>query len=154
MTTVTVERLSIDKNNQYVWKPCTIELDTDSDFDINEDLIDKELSRQGQLMVQYGDLMAEMQAMLQRKEEEVKYFYSVTAAKFRSDAEKSGERLTEDKLKERVIKSDEYQNALFQVHKCRADALKANNWWRSIVKKADMLNSLAYRQGQEIKKAY
>lgn len=153
MTTITVERLEVE-NDQYVWKSYEVHLKTDEDFSINDDLLDKEICRQGQLMVQYGDIMADMQAMLQRREEEVKYTYSVVATKIRSDAEKTGQKLTVDQIKEKAIQQQEYQNALFLLHKCRADALKANNWWRSIAKKADLLNALAYRQGQEIKKAY
>lgn len=153
MTKISIEKLRVE-NDQYVWKPAEYELDTENDFHITQEMLDVEICRQGRLMLQYGDIASEMEAMLTRKEEELKFTYAIIASKIRADAEKDNVKLTEAKINEQVIQNSNYQQVLFNVHKCRADALKANKWWKSIVKKTDLLNSLAYRQGQELKKAY
>jgi hypothetical protein len=150
MTKITVEKLEIE-DGQYVYKSYSQELTPEEDFNIQEELLDKEMCRQGRLMLVYGDLMAEMKAMLTRKEENIKLVHAAEAARIRSQAESSGEKLTENKLAEKVLLAKDYQAALFDLHKCRADALRAINWWYSITKKAEILKALAYRQGQELK---
>lgn len=153
MTKITVERLEVE-DGQYVWKPYEYTLETEGDFHIEQELLDHEICRQGRLMLQYGDIASELEAMLKRKEEELKFAYAVVASKIRADAEKEGRKITENKVAEETSQDESYRQVLFTVHKCRADALKADKWWKTMVKKADLLNALAWRQGQEIRKAY
>lgn len=128
------------------------EFDPEEDFKINEADIDIALCKHGQVMVEYGDRMAETKAMLARKEEFVKYVHAKTAQTIRQEAEENNVKLTEGKVHEQVTISPEYQAALGELNRCRADAMKCDNYWRIAVKEADLLTSLAYKTGQEIKK--
>lgn len=150
MTELTIELIDSQGNVTI----STISRDTASDFRITEETLDEDLCRQGQLMVEYGDIMADMKVMLARKEEHVKFVQAVVAQEIRAEWEQEGIKGTEGKLSEKVITDDRYQQALRELNYCRADALKADNYWRTIVKKTDLLNAVAYRQGQEIKKMY
>ena len=93
-----------------------------------------------------------MGANLKRKEEYVKHVEARVAAVIRSTAEASGTKMTEGKLAEKVILDSIYQQALSELQIIRADALRAEHWWRSIVKKIDLVNALAYRQNAEIRR--
>jgi hypothetical protein len=150
-TTIWVERL-IQHEGKWVWKPQAEHFDTEADFSIDDGNLNPEICRMGQLLVRYGDLAAQMQANLKRKEENVKYIRDRVSGYMRSSAEAAGDKMTEGKLSEKVTVDASYQKALGELHIMRADALKAEHWWRSIIKKAELLNALAYRQGQEMKR--
>lgn len=152
MESITVEYLTTSNGEDLKWDKKIEYFDTPTDFSIDEDSLNTEICRIGQLMVKYGDLAARMNANLKRKEENVKYIHSKVASMRRSSAEATGEKMTEGKLSEYVTVDDLYQQALLELHIMRADALRADHWWRSITKKADMLNALAFRQNAEIKR--
>ena len=151
METITVEYLT-QVGQQWEWAPKIEQVDTEYDFSIDEDNLNKEICRMGHLLVKYGDLAARMNTNLKRKEENVKYVQAKVAGVIRSVAESTGAKMTEGKLNEEVIVDASYQQALAELHTMRADALRAEHWWRSIVKKADLLNAMAFRQNAEIKR--
>lgn len=147
-----IERLRRDGERGWVWTPEIEEFDTDADFKINDANIDGELCKIGQLMARYGSLAAELNANLARKEEEVKYVSARLAAAIRSQAEAGGTKVTVDSIKDNVTVSPEYQTALSSLHLLRADAERAEHWWRSISAKAQALNSLTYWRGAEMRR--
>lgn len=150
-TTMTVERLA-QEDGQWVWKAYVETMDLARDFDMDEHQLNAEICRMGQLLVYYGTLAGEQDANLKRKEEHAKLVRAQVAGALRSQAEASGTKMTENKLEEQVTAHPSYQQALSEMHILRADAIKANNWWKSIVKKADLLNAMAFRQNAEIKR--
>ena len=151
MSTIWVEVLE-QVNDEWKWVPKSEVYDTIKDFSIDENNLNYEICRMGQLMVQYGDLAARMEANLKRKEESVKYVQARIAGAERSQAEASGTKMSENKLVELVTVNAQYQQILSELHVLRADALKAKHWWASIIKKADLLNALTFRQNAELKR--
>lgn len=151
METIWVETL-VHEKGEWQWMPKPEQFDTEADFAIDEGNLNLEICRMGQLLVRYGDLAAKMTANLKRKEEHVKYTQARVAGATRSAAEAAGTKMTEGKLAEKVTTDPQYQQALSELHILRADALKADHWWRSIVKKAELLNAMAFRQNAEIRR--
>lgn len=151
METIWVDKL-VYEDSEWKWKSFAEQVDTKVDFSIDEDNLNVEICRTGQLLVRYGDLAANMSTNLKRKEENVKYVQARVAGALRSSAEATGSKLTEPQLAAKVVEDDQYQQALSELHAVRANALRADHWWRSIVKKTDLINALAYRQNAEIKR--
>ena len=151
METIWVEKF-VQEGDEWKWVMKPEQFNTEEDFSIDEGNLNLEICRMGQLMVRYGDLAAHMSSNLKRKEEEVKFVQAKVSGAIRSTAEAAGTKQTEGKLNEQVVTNDQYQNALAQLHVLRASATKADHWWRSIVKKADLLNAMAFRQNAEIKR--
>ena len=136
METMWIEKL-VHEDGEWRWSPKQENIDTQFDFAMDEGNLNLEICRMGQLLVRYGDLAAQQQANLKRKEENVKLVSARVSGALRSQAEATGDKMTESKLSEKVTVDLTYQQALGELHILRADALKAEHWWRSIVKKAD-----------------
>ena len=151
METQYVERL-VRVNEEWVWHPFKQDLDTENDFSMDEDNLNREICKMGQLLVKYGTLAAEQSANLSRKEEHVKLVKASLSGALRSQAEVDGTKLTIPDLADKVTVHVTYQQALSELHILRADAIKADHWWRSILKKAELLNAMAYRQSQELRR--
>jgi len=151
MEVMYIERLRYVES-EWKWVIEAEQFDIDGDFAINDNQVEREICRMGQLMARYGTIAAELEANLKRKEEKIKYVAASLAAAIRSTAETKGTKMTEGKLQEELIQRQEYQDALNGLHGLRADAAKSDHWWRAILKKADLVNSLSYRQGAEYKR--
>lgn len=151
MQTLFIERLVQEEDN-WVWKPFPEQLDIENDFQLDESNLNYELCRLGQLLARYGQLAAEQSTNLQRKEAYVKLVKAKVAGALRSEAEQKGKKMTENALEEKVIISDLYQQALQELHILRADAIKVENWYRSLIKKADLITALVYKQNAELRK--
>lgn len=149
--TMYVEKLTQVKG-EWVWKAQAEKFDLEKDFSMDEGNLNVEICRMGQLLVRYGSLAAEQGANLSRVEEQVKLTKASVSAALRSQAESSGTKLTVGELSDQVTLHPTYQQALSELHILRADALKAEHWWRSMVKKTDLLNAMAYRQSAELKR--
>lgn len=155
MDDVSIERVETNEDGEQFWVVEVVQVDTEKDFAINDTLLDGEICRMGMILLKYGDLYAELHAMLLRKEEEVKYLKARVAAAVRSDAEKNeSKKPTEGALAERVLTNDLIQQGLYAMHKVRVDALAAEHWWATAKKKSDLLQALAYRQTAEMKRNY
>jgi hypothetical protein len=144
-----VDKLVQTDEGEWIWHPTSVEYDTESDFNIDDLNIDSEICQMGRILLKYGDLAAEQEANLKRKEEYAKLVQAKVAISLRTHAETTGEKMTEGKLSELVTASDAYQEALAQLHILRADAAKADSWWRTAQKKAELLKALAFRQAPE-----
>ena len=151
MQSMYVEKL-VRVNEEWVWQPFQQNFDTENDFSMDESNLNRDICRMGQLMVKYGTLAAEQSANLSRKEEYVKLTKASLSGALRSQAEANGDKLTIPDLADKVTVHATYQQALSELHILRADSLKADHWWRAVVKKADLLNAMAFRQTAEIKR--
>lgn len=152
MSEMWIERLVQNDTGQWVWQPQREVFDTEHDFSVNEENLAYELCRMAQLLVRYGTIAAEQEANLARKDEYAKLVYAQVSGAYRSQLEAKGERPTADRLKELATVDPLYQAALSALHILRADSVKADHWYRSAVKKADLLQALMYRQNAEIKR--
>ena len=153
METLFVERLG-EKDGVWSWWPEAIEIDTAGDFEIDERELNTELCRTGKLLLKYGDLAADLGSELERKKEAVKLLAASLGGMHRSAMELKGDRVTEAKLNEAVLTDDKYTTALNALHVVRASAVKSDHWFRSMNAKAKLLESLAFRQGAEIRRGY
>ena len=154
MTEMWVERLITDEQGVVAWQPQYETFDLEADFNILEDQLTTEICRMGTLLVRYGSIAAEQMANLKRIEEKVKLVEAQVAFALRSDAESgvNKRKLTEAGLKTETTIHPNYQQALSALHILRADSAKADHWWRSAVKKADLLNAMAFMQNSAIKR--
>jgi hypothetical protein len=146
-----IERLTLE-GEAWVWKPVQENFDLEKDFSIDESNLNGEICRMGQLLVRYGGIDAEQNANLRRKEENAKLVRARVSGALRSDAEANGKKMTVQALEDETLQHASYQQALTELHILRAAAIKADHWWRSIVKKTDLLNAMAFRQNAEIKR--
>lgn len=152
METVYVDRMVHDGEN-WVWKTFPEQLDTESDFRIIENNIQAEAIKSSQLMVRYGTLSAELEVNLKREEENAKYVAARVASAIRATAEQNGKKMTEGKVEEELLQNEEYRATLNKLNLVRADALKADHWWRAILKRVDLVIALCHRQNAEIRRA-
>jgi hypothetical protein len=127
------------------------QFEVEKDFAIDETRLEYEICRLGQLLLQYGDAFGYLKCDLMRQEDQAKRTYAAIAATIRSQAEQEGKKITEGRLVENVTNDPRYQSALDEVHEARAKALRTENWWRAMQKKADLVQALCYRQNREIK---
>lgn len=145
-----VERVMPDENGKYVWQPQVESFDLESDFSIEEETVSIEGCCIPQLLCRYGTLAAEQGANVKRKEENVKKVQAEVEIDIRGKAAATGEKKTEALVKAEVIVDIRYQNALLELHILRADAAKVDHWFRALMKKADQLRSMDYRQSAEL----
>ena len=151
METMYVEKLTKVKG-EWSWVPQAETFDLGKDFAMDEGNLNMEICRMGQLLVRYGSLAAEQGANLSRVEEQVKLTKASVSMALRSQAEVSGTKITIPDLADQVTLHPTYQEALSELHILRADTLKAEHWWRSILKKSDLLSAMAYRQTAELRR--
>lgn len=150
METMWIERLQ-QVDGVWKWVPQAEQFDLERDFAISEEALNADACRVGQLMVRYGGIAAEQDAALRRKEEYAKLVFAQVSQANRSAFEAAGEKATADKIKDTATADPNYQQALSELHILRADALKADHWWRSIVQKAELVRALMFRQNAEMK---
>ena len=136
------------------WVPEAIVINTEEDFTIDELNLNTEVCKMGKLLLKYGDLAAELEAELKRKEENLKYTSAKIAGAQRAAALATSSKITEAEIKEKTIIDPAYQEALNPLHVLRASAVRASHWWRAINTKAKMIEALAFRQSAELRRGY
>lgn len=129
------------------WTRVAEEVGVETDFQIDPDNLDREICSLPQKMITYGRLYSQLKSEVARKEERAKYVYSHTALSLRSS-----EKSTENTIKEKVTCDSVYQQALAELNHSTRLAILTESWWRSINKKADLVQSLTYRESSEIKR--
>jgi len=129
------------------WTRVAEEVNVETDFQINPDNLDAEVCGLPQKMITYGRLYSQLKSEVARKEERAKFIYSHIALGIRNT-----EKVTENNIKEKVICDTSYQQALAELNHSTRLAILTESWWRSINKKADLVQSLTYRESSEIKR--
>lgn len=129
------------------WTRIGQEVNISEDFKIDPDNLNGELCALPHKMIQYGQIHSQLKSEVSRKEEYVKFIYAQLALQIRD-----GEKVTEGKIKEQVTVNSQYQQALSELNHSQKNSLLAESWWRSINKKADLIQSLVYRESSEIKR--
>ena len=129
------------------WTRSREEVNVETDFQIDSDNLDREICSLPQKMITYGRLYSQLKSEVARKEERAKFVYSHIALGIRST-----EKTTENSIKEKVTCDSTYQQALAELNHSSRLAILCESWWRSINKKADLVQSLVYRESSEIKR--
>jgi len=123
------------------WVPEIKEFQVEEAFSLDENIIDAEVCRMGQLLLEYGSIQADLQTQAARKKTDVDYVGSLIAQQLRA----SGEKLTESAIKERVTVTDEFRMAVMEYQAADGDAIKFTNYFKSLLKKADLIIALTYK---------
>jgi len=148
--TVYVERIKeVDGTNRWVAEQ--VSPNVSDDFAIDENRLDYEMCRLGHLLAYYGNLNADLKAELARKEENLRRTAAVTAQSVRAQAKEKSEKITDATVKERVESDEFYGRMQAVLQMTRLYAIMAESWFQSMKKKSDLVVSLAYKQGRELK---
>jgi hypothetical protein len=129
------------------WQKVAESYSVETDFRIDPDALDAEVCALPPLMIRYGQLYSILKSEVSRKEEYAKFIYANLALKTRET-----EKVTESTVKEKVTVDPQYRLALADLNLSEKNAIMAETWWRSINKKADLVQSLTYRESSEIKR--
>lgn len=130
-----------NSDGAWVWVPEQKAFDVDAAFTLDENNIDAEICRMGQLLLEYGTIQADLITQSARKKTDIDYVGSLIAQRLRA----SGEKLTEGAIKERVSIEDEYRIAIMDYQAADGDAIKFTNYFKSLQKKADLIIALTYK---------
>jgi len=148
---VSVQRPSTSSDGGVTFTNVVVQMNPD-DFKIDENNIDAELSNLGVQLYEYGQLYAELKGELARKEDRSKQTYAIRAQFFRNASVGVTPRMTDANLKEQVECDKDYQTAQENLQLTRLYCLMAENWWRSMQQKSDLVKALCYKQKAEIQK--
>lgn len=129
------------------WTRVSQEVNVESDFKVDPDNLHGEICGLPNKMITYGQIYSQLKSEVSRKEEHVKFTYSHIALSIRSS-----EKVTENTIKEKVTCDERYRQALAEQNHSERNSLLAESWWRSMNKKADLIQSLVYRESSEIKR--
>lgn len=136
-------RLETLQKNEWgwVWVPEQKSFEVESAFSLDDNNIDAEICRMGQLLLEYGTIQADLITQAARKKTDIDYVGSLIAQRLRA----SGEKLTESAIKERVTLTDDFRMAVMEYQAADGDAIKFTNYFKSLVKKADLIIALTYK---------
>lgn len=138
--------LMIEEVEDNQWVPKVRTFNTEEDFHLDENNVDGELCGVGQQLLYYGDAYSDLKAEVARKKETVDRYYAVLDARFRNELDKP----TEGKIKSAIVNDPDYQQARNQELASTANLIKVETWYRSLNKKVDCLQALAYKQRREL----
>lgn len=130
--------------------PEDVVLNTEIDCGIDDDNIDAELSRMGQILAEYGVHFAELRGQLAIDETAASRMVAYYDLWFRDPANYSG-KITEGKIKSLVISQPAVILVGDKVNQTKVHLFKVENLYRSLYQKADCLKALAYKHRVEIK---
>ncbi len=155
---VIVDQLILDSvSGEYSWNPEVVNVSPDEHLTINDQDVDSELVRMGQLVAYYGDLAAQLKAQLARREEDKEAVEAMLDLTFR-DAAKAAQAAdpkvkppTVEGLKKAVAREESYLIVVAEIQTARLHHYRVDNLMKALIKKADSLNTLAHNQRQERK---
>lgn len=122
----------------------------EKDFTINEDDINGELCRAGAILAFYANLAADLKAQSQTFKSRIELVESEASQKIRAEAIRTGNKLTEGGIRERVVVDPERIKALEEYNIAERDSLKAEYLFKTQQKKLDCLIALTYKHKAEI----
>ncbi len=150
---VHVEEIVENEKGTLSWQPMEVEIDAGEDTLIDENAVDKELQKMGNLLAYYGDIAAKLKAQFIRKEEQLDAVISAVDDQLRQAIVAEGDKPSEARLKKAVIKHPEYQKTVDILGVYRLYYYRVEGLVRALRAKADALNTLAHNQRLE-KKQY
>jgi len=153
MDELIIEHLIVDKDTgESVWTPYRYPFSPETDFAIDPENLDGEICSVGMLMHKYGDAHSRLQAQAERHKRDVETVYAELLLRYREAILGAGEKATVDVLKSNIITDDQYKETVATYINTLRNYNLADAWWKNVMKKADLLQSLAYKLGSEIKR--
>lgn len=120
-----------------------------NDFEIKMDMLEGELCRIPRLMLQHGLVEAMLRAEVGRKEARLEQGYAALDAEIRANP--GDEKLTEVKIKNKVISTVAYQGLVESLTESRANYSIMRWVMVSLQQKSEALRALSYRDNALIK---
>lgn len=152
MEDIIVEHLVNTEDGESVWTPYRYSFSPETDFQIDPDNLDAEICNVGPLLNKYGDIHSRLQAQAERHKRDLEEVSSRVYLHVKANLLASGDKATEATVRAEVTISDEYRDAVATYVETQRNAIRADGWWKSILKKADLVQALAYKVGSEIKR--
>ncbi len=150
---VHVEEIVEDGKGVLSWQPTEVIIDANEDTLIDENSVDKELQKMGNLLAYYSDIASKLKAQFIRKEEQLDAVISAVDDQLRQAIVAAGDKPSEARLKKAVIKHPDYQKTVDILGVYRLYHYRVEGLVRALRAKADALNTLAHNQRLE-KKQY
>ena len=120
---------------------------SNTDFEINEFAIDNNISDLPGLLCKYGDIASDLRAEVSRKKAQLEYY----DASMYKEIKIKDNKATVNHI-QAVIKTDsDRMEMLKDLIESERNSVKADNLYRSLLKKADLLIALTYKQRAELK---
>ena len=139
-------------SGETVWTPFLYSFSAETDFMINPENLDAEICGVGPLLNQYGDAHSRLQAQVERHKRDLEFVYSKLYLDKREELMNAGDKAPDAVVKAHVVTDTEYQEASNMYVDSQRYAILAEGWWKSIMKKADLIQALAYKLNSEIKR--
>lgn len=118
-----------------------------SDFQINEFTLDQEICNLPGILCKYGDIASDLRAEVSRKKAALEYFDS---AKYK-ELKLENDKLTVSHIEADIKCDDQRRELRASLIESERNSHKADNLYRSLLKKADLVIALAYKQRSELK---
>jgi hypothetical protein len=120
-------------------------------FTIDPSNLDKDLCSIGRVLIEHGEIEAELRLEVARKDAGVDNYAAELDASIRSKAKADGSKMTEAQIKNAILRDAPYQ-AMLSIHR---EAERNHNIMRwamnALTQKADCLRAMAYRERQLIR---
>jgi hypothetical protein len=150
---IIIEHLELnEETGEAVWTPYKYSFSPDEDFQIDPDNLDAEICNVGPLLNKYGDIHSRLQAQAERHKRDLETVSSEVYLRVKTKLLAAGDKATEATVKAEVTISPEYRDAVARYVETQRYAVRADGWWKSILKKSDLVQALAYKIGSEIKR--
>lgn len=153
MAEIIIEQLvKNEETGESVWTPYVFTVSAETDFLIDPEDLDAEICGVGPLLNQYGDMHSRLQAQSERYKRKLEEVYSQLYLDQRSSLMEAGDKAPDAVVKAKVYVMQEYKDAVSKYVDTQRNAIRADGWWKSIMKKADLVQALAYKINSEIKR--
>lgn len=119
---------------------------TETDFEVHEDNLDLDLSRQGKLLCFYGEQAASFEALAKNAKAELDRVYAHADLEIRADAANAKDRITESQVKSKITVRIDYQEAMTNYIDAQKNADTVENLWRAMNGKTGLIRTLSDRQ--------
>jgi hypothetical protein len=130
---------------EYKWRMSPRELHVETDFTIDDQDLDAELCRMGQLIACYGEVQAAVKASLARREEAAEQAYASAFLKQSQVTPKP----TVDACKAQATLDPTVMQANQEKIQWEEQALKIDNLFKGLLRKCDCLTALTYKMKAE-----
>jgi hypothetical protein len=152
MDSLLIEQLTPNEDGTLSWVVFEHQFDTEADFIIDPENLDGEICKMGKLLLRYGDAHSLLEAQMERHKKEMEFVYATYYLEYRKNLLAEGERAPDAVIKSHVTINSNYQAVTGKyIESCRYYN-KVDAWWRTLLKKSDLMQALTYRQNSEIKR--
>jgi len=154
MSEIIIEHLVPNEDTgEAVWTPYLYSIPAETDFIIDPEDLDAEICGVGPLLNKYGDMHSKLQAQVERYKRAVDEVYSKLYLFKRTELTNAGDKAPDAVVRAHVLQMQEYKDIAAQLVETQRHAIRADGWWKSAMKKADLVQALAYKISSEIKRS-